>query len=1170
MALIRPINRRDLVDTECEVTTPLGKNKSVDAKTVESDVIFGKDIGVGDDDDDDFENTDIYHKRGYIDLAIPVLNFFLAGPKAFILSKMLNADIYSIAMAKLVFDKRLNKPMLVSQLSKEDIYTKDILIGGEYILYLIDHLDVSKKIQVYLNGIIVAVAKKDSNYKAILKADKTDWLHWTFTEGSGQFHVVDEYYVNMDIDVDEEVFKENLRDEVYKELENYNSRLTLLLAVRENIDKIRDQVLTFIEVTPKGDRPSFSDKSDPISKAYDQIVRYNNELKEAIINRTSTFEMVRTQYISLVESIKNLMVDKTNSYDEQYKPLFVMLKSKKGFIRDKMQGVRFDYSGRAVIIVDPNMSVDTIGIPLSMAEHLMEIQELKMYKTSESNKASLLKRANRPLRVDLARKALEDKYIVAGRQPTLYLLGLRGFRVKIVEGEAIVMNPLCTPAFNADFDGDQMHAEVPVGEDAQVEVRELMSVMNNIYLPRNGECHIAPRQEIIHGLWKASTIKPNEKSKHYDINTDPRDLATFIDDVCAQRINIYDTVSLWGRNETAGKAAIRVCMGAACKNIRLGVTPITDDPSKMEKPVTEKFYKELFKTMAVRGRASLVDMINRTVRLGFAVTEIFAPSLNVLDHPDVSHLIKEFEDDIAEHEKYYNMGLETDEGFTTYYDKKYAELENKVKEELKLRMDPNNGFMEMVESKARGNISNIMQMFGMKGRVMKNSTESFNAIIDHSLVRQLSSLEHFITAYGGREGLIDKSIQTYAPGYLARKMSHTAQGMMITELDCGTKEGLLIDFDFVKQFINPAMLTGDNVADNRYVFDFVTKLIKGRYVIGYEAMIRTDAEAAQVYKDCVAQVNSKDEIIIKKGLKMRSPVTCKNPCCVRCYGLDLCTNTVVVPGTPVGFLASGSIGEPGTQLTMKNFQLGGVAGVTNLTSSFDTISNYLHLYNLRKDPAKPITYDFIAPCEGYVETVSRGDGTKTLQIVQYTAKGKRKNKLQTKVILYEDIEVKDYVKKGDSIQKIQGDLNMREIIEYRTVEEAQRYLILKLYDTFQKEVDVNSKHFEIVVAGMTFRLCRKGNDYFKVGRFYTLNEYWAHNHDGCEFETVLKGLEDVPLYRNDLYSTIFMEDIKKGIDRAIITSGQDEMKLPITRYSFGLSTGMGSCVPGYVESRGRT
>lgn len=1149
MAKIRPIKSTDIRNASGKVSVAKSDSVLYDNASVESSAIFGTKQGIK----SDYENTEIYNKSGYISLAMPVLNYFLAGSKCEVLKKILDVDASKIADGQIIYDKKNNRVYTLQEAKSID-YSKDLLIGGEYLEYVIDNFDVEAEIRKVLWGMIRKVlgAGNDTPNETIGQI-----------EFDGPIHLVDCYYFVPAMRIDIEAASFRISKCVEEELDNYNSKLTYLMCLRGNKDRLRDQVLHNVFVLPKGYRPEFRGKSDDITVAYDNVVRQNNALQNILLRKNVKLEAVRAAYIDLLKAVRNVMTDKTNQYDKMFKPLVNMLKGKKGLIRDKMQGTRIDYSGRSVIISDPTMPLDTIGVPITMLEKLLELDIIEEYKTQKVNKADVLLFNNKHLRRKMAEEIGERSYIITGRQPTLYNLGLRGFKVKPVQGEAIVLSPLTTLAFNADFDGDQMHLETPISEEAKEEVKNLMSVVNNVFLPRSGDCHIAPRQEIIHGLWKASVAtEEREGSRKVTVQT----YNELLDKVCSQEINIYDVVTIGSKTEVAGKAAIRACFTKELRSIRLGVSPITMDQSVQEVPVTEGWFKEFNKFLYLRDKANFVKVVDKTVKLGFAVTNIFPPSISVIKYPDVHKYIEEFEEDVRKREEYFNMGLEPESAYTSYYDKKYRELEATLNKVIGAGLGKESGYVEMVDSGARGNKSNLRQIFGMKGRVMKDESEAFNAIIDTSLVEQLTGLGHMITAYGGRQGLIDKSIQTYGPGYFSRKLSHVTSPMYITEEDCGTTDGLLVDFEFMKQFVAD-QLTGNDLIDNKTVRNLVVKMIVGRSIIGVPREIETEDEAAAAYDKLVATVKD-GELVVHEGLKIRSPLKCKNPCCVKCYGKDLATNRTVLVGTPVGALASGSIGEPGTQLIMKNFQNGGVAGVKNLTSSFDLTNSYTHLYNLKKS-GKPINYDYIAPVSGEVVTVSRGNGTKFLQIWGPGANGKNRNLLgNTKVILYEDVEVKDYVEAGETIQKRQGFMNMHEVMEYRGIEYAQRYLAVFLFNIYQKEAFVSLKYFELLVACMTFKLCKKGNDYFKSGIYYMLQEYYAHDTKGCEFIDTMKGIADVPLYRNDVFSTMFMEDIRAGISRSIITSGVDEMKLPIIRYSFGLGANLGSAVPGYVESRG--
>lgn len=952
-------------------------------------------------------------------------------------------------------------------------------------------------------------------------------------------------------------------------VDGYMNRLVLLLGVRNQKDKLKNQVMKNMIVLPIGYRPTIDRKKDQLTKVYNRIVKCNSDLRNLLIYSNATIEDIRIIYKDLVSEVKTATIENITTYDKQYKPILEVLKGKTGLIRDRMHGVRVDYSGRSVIIVDPNMSIDTIGVPKTMAVKLMELEIIQNWKTKSENKSEAINTNNGLLREIKAEELLEGHYVVIGRQPTLYYLGIKAFKVKIVDGDAIVLNPLCTPSFNADFDGDQMHVEVPITKEAKREVARLMASTNNLFLSRNGDCHIGPRQEILYGLWKTICAEKEERSKTYNFLNNATSYAEILDKVCIQEINIYDEITISEKTEVAGIIAIRAILGEKYKTWINNTREKVLESNKRYKGCLEGLFKNLLKEIAIRDVDEFIKIVNNLTRLGFAIANIFPPNISILNYPDTSNLIDEFDERIKEREEYYNMGFETEEAFTSFYDKEYADLEESIQKALKAGLGKTNGYLDMVISGARGSMSNIIQLFGMKGRVMKNESEAFNAILKHPLAAQLTGLEHFVTAYGSRQGLVDKTVSTYEPGYLYRKMSHTTAPMYITSEDCETTEGLFLDYDFMKQFIPHHLFSELETYNNHLVRDYTVKLLVGRYIVGIDSQILTEEEAVDIYNEYIASVEN-GKFKKKLGIKLRSPITCKNPCCVKCYGRDLVTNTKAIKGLPIGYIAAQSIGEPGTQLTMKNFQSGGVAGITNLTSSFDKMSDYLHIYDLKKNKAsKPISYDYIAPVSGNIQTISRGDGTKELKIMSPDKNGNIVNKLRSKVILYENVQLKDYVKVGDSIQTIQGDLSIRELLKYRTTEYAQKYLTLMLYDIFQKEVYVNLKHFEVLVASMTFYLCVKGNSYFKVGSYYTVQEYRNNKKQGCKFKKTLKGISDVPLYRTDLFSTIFMEDIAKGIQRSIITSGYDTLTNPLIRTAFGLNLGIGSDIEGYLEKRGR-
>lgn len=1156
MAVIRPFNEKDKKNLEGMVTDSISSALGQFGRSVSSVALCGRITNPK----SNVYDSDAYNMSPYIELAIPVLNSFLTGSQCSNLKVILDKDnIKAIAAGSVMYDKKNGKEIPADDISTDAIYTDDILLGGDYIKYLIDKLDVEAEIHSILTEV---VTKSLKNTGISIKSDKDLLKYGEFRENDGIL-IVDKYCYKPLLSIDEHAFAENVRKEIKVLLDKYYSRLTFLLCLRESKQVLYDMLIKTLPVLPIGYRPKFMNKEDKLTLAYDNVFRRSAEVGRLLTCPNINLNTLRIAYQYLVRGVNNILTEGENKYDKNYKPLTMILKGKKGLIRDKMQGARVDYSGRSVIISDPNMSLDSIGVPINMLEKLLEVDIVKEYRKRGANKAESLGYSKREIRRSIVRKIAKSKYIVTGRQPTLYNLGLRAFKIDPTEGDAIVMNPLSTPAFNADFDGDQMHLEAAILDASKIEIEKLMGAEHNVFLPRNGECHIAPRQEIIHGLWKASTVKPEDFPKSRVIEAS--NYSNLLNNVIEGRTKIYDVVTIGNITETAGMAAIRACLTPRMRNVRLGVTPITTNPKVEEKPVTEKFFKEFNKYIALNYKEDFVNVVNNTVRLGFAITELFPPTISVVNYPDVSKLKSDFEENIKEREELYNMGLETDEAFATYYSSEYRKLESNMKKYIEEKLGPTNGFVEMKESGARGNASNFLQIFGMKGRVKKNESEAFNTIMKHSHVEQLDSLEHGITAYGGREGLIDKSIETYGPGYFSRKLSHVTSPLSIVTEDCGDTEGLLLEYDFLKQFVSEN-LTGQDSIDNSYIKSLMISILIGKFIVGEPYMIESKEEASNMYDKYVASVED-GTFVVKPGIRLRSPITCKNPCCAKCYGISPATNRMAIVGEPVGPLASGSIGEPGTQLIMKNFQSGGIAGVKNLTSSFGLTEEYTGLQHKRK-VGEPINYDYIAPAAGDIQTISLGNGTKMVRIMGPNAQGKIVNKLANrKVIVYEDTELKDHVEVGETIQKHIGYKDMHEILDYLGADYAKKYLALVLFNIYRKEAFVSFKHFEVLVSQMSFKLCVKGNDYFKSGIYYMMQEYYSHDHSDCEFIDTIKGIKSVPLVRNDVFSTIFMEDIQKGISRSIITSGKDDLKLPIIRYSFGLPLQFGSAVPGYIERR---
>lgn len=1178
MLKVRPLNSLDISKEKSrEISLVFRNNDDAERVDFSGNTVVSEDpYDLDRSEDNLFVEDNLFYKPTHIKLPIPILNVFLAGTNLSAFSKLLNAcsniDVKKLASGEAILDISSGVPQVryPKSISTSEIYiSKDHKIGGDAIRYLLDNFDVDVVIKLYL------LKKVNESFGYNVRKDMPNKSMGEIVTDNGDVWLIDNYYVNL---YDSEYIDKlknisaNIREIILADDSGKGEFLpliTILLNFRDYPNRFKDQIQKVISVLPLGFRPTIDNQKDPISVSYNRLIQASNDLSNSLIVTGSKLNNVRLKYMSMYKKYMEL-VYKKNAYDEEkFKPLIQLLTGKEGIIRDKVQASIIDFSGRSVITVDPFMSVDTIGIPESMAISLCEFDAVREFKSNSINKAVALEDKFKEALKKKAIAILDGSYICIGRQPTLHLLGIQGFRVKVVKGNSIVLNPIVTPAFNADFDGDQMHANRPQSKEAQEEVRRLMANVNNIFLPRDGSCHLSPRQEMIYGLYKCYHAESSEISRTITYTDDVEFRDNILNQLEMQEVLIDDKCVIGNKEyRSIGYAALKVFLGKSeIQKIRIGVTPITTDESIPEKCVKETFFKHLFKHIRLNySTKTFIDLVNRFVRLGFVVANLYAPDINILIDIDTSDLKEEFESSISQREEYYNLGFDTDESFSLFYQTQYNKLEKKVLDRIKIKLGKNNGFTELIESGARGSNSNLLQLFGMKGSILKNQSEAFNTIITTSLSEQLSGLEHFITAYGSRQGIIDKVIGTYAPGYLSRKMSHVCRHLSIVSDDCNTEDGIEITYDFLKKYIGKDKLIGEDSVDLLNIKKFCTELIESRFIVGGGVTPLSKEDAEIVFNTKVASLDNNGSIVKHKGIKLRSPITCKDQCCTKCYGIDLSTHKMAVKGTAIGYLAHMSLGEPVTQLIMKNFQKGGVAGNKNLTSSFDTINDLLEMYPVSKIDSKdePIYHDYISPVTGEIKTTPRGDGTARLSVLD----PKGKDLLREKVYVYESIKLKDFVNRGDSIQLIEGQLDINEILKYRGPDEAQMHMLFSSYNIYRDEVFCNFKHFEVLISGLTLYICSKSNSQFQIGKYYSNKEYLTGNREGAEFIKVVKGLKQVPKIRNNFLTSIYLEDVSNVTSRNIIVSGEDSLEDPLVRVSLGLQPKLGTYYPEYIETRG--
>lgn len=1163
-------------------------------------------------------SCDIYSRSGIIMLDMPVPNFFLCGKKLELLNKIMpteylkrygieNCSMTSLINCNVIYDakdkklKDINKSKVMSEAYDIERYE----IGGSAIKRLISEFDIKGELASEVRGIAVTCMSSAiiKTYQSrLLKAEKACVK---ITTTPSRFHVIEDFYIDLselikknkeyeDIATDDEFltnYEAALEVNLYRKI--YNRRITYLLSLdrdKEARESFNNLVQGFMIVMPIGFRPDTELGINLISNAYNKVIKANNSLRSIRHQKSQTLNNVINSYKELVKAVKYVTVDygaiksKKNS-ENSYRDIVSTLKSKEGLIRSKMQSVTIDNSGRSVIIVDPSMSIDSIGVPYTMLRELLDVHYIAMlpeYMTA-SEKLKKLERFKSDVNLESTKRWI-DKYaatipVVTGRQPTLYKLGIQGFKIVPVEGSAIILSPLQVAAFNADFDGDQMHLNVPVTQEAVREVYDIMMNIKNIYLNRDGSCHMYPRHEIMYGLWLGSRAKPTGEVIRRVPKLDAATVGFVQEAIVNDEYPLNSVIEVGKYKYSLGQLAVKTCAGVKYADYIVGMSELTKSNKLFavkniaevndteDGTFTEDWAIKLLTRIHdnIDGGDLFVRTINNYTMVGTAIATNYPPNVSITSLPNIDKYVDEFNKEISKVQHYYDIGFETEVGYRNQYSRAYAKLKDSVEKNVLKEggseyIGSDNGFLLMSQSKCRGNKSTMMQMFGLKGRVMKNSNEAFNSVITHSMAHGLTGLEHLLTAYGGRQGQIDKSIETSKPGYISRTMSVSDDGIIIRSLDCRTTDGIKLTYDRLRFYIAKPHMEELNVYTA--IKNMFEKMIVGRYLVEKTDSQVVEKDIESLFKTFIADIDDNGNIIRKNGCRLRSPVTCKDPCCQKCYGIDLSTHNRVEVGRAVGFDAAQSIGQPGTQLTMKNFQSGGVVSEGNLTSSFELMQKYLELTDLNSSvqTGRPIKTDMLSPVEADISEIYVGRNLKQVYII--SSKTKKVINRNNPITMFAGIKLKKHVQAGENIQEEMGDLTPENVLNCRGVDELIFYLILKLYQIFNREVSVDIKHFETLIASMIFYTCRKSVGEFKAGLQYTLVEYMNNRgYDNPDnFVKCVIGVKSVPDAAKDCLRSILFEDLLDAMRKHILTSYTDEVKDPWVRLSLGLTPNVGSCV----------
>lgn len=1053
------------------------------------------------------------NKRAYIKLTQPTFNYVLSQSGA-LLQRMLDIPkriMTGLMNYTLVWSIEEENFIKVSELTIGDKF----ICGAAYIKKRIDDFDIDEELKFEIEGCISdsKVFKKDVDMHRVIQLIRTK-----NPPAEATLVVEDFYAVVFDgVDINDVLNKDKTLDDIRvyiteKIFKTHTSRLSYLLNLEDKTPLYG--MLNFrISVIPPGLRPKSDTGIDKLTKAYTKIIHCNQRLM--LSSDTIEPSAYVDQYRELDYATCSLQYVRKNKYDTYKGPVTITerVKSKKGQIRQNNLGKRIDYSGRSTVIVNPYLSIEKIKIPKTMAVKIFKFHLLP-YLNGKKIYSSSPKDVEYMINLLKSKGILQRVPVVLGRQPTLHKQSLQGFFTDVTDSEAIEVPALVCPAFNMDFDGDTGHDHAPLSEEAIKEVSDIILTSQNIFLEKSGKCTIVPRQDMLYGLYFCTR-------SNYSLSKAVADFPNYsevLDGVCCHRIKVWDTVKLKGKDVIAGYAAFQACF---------------PKPEKVEvKEITGnniiEYTEYLLDNHNLR---SFISATDKLVQLGFKVARSYSQSLSLLGDrvsiPEYDNALEEFHKGTKESEYLYSIGLEDNPTYNLEYGKSIDALKSSTEKYVSEKLGNDSGYRIMSDSGARGNKSNLNQMFSYKGRIAASSTETINVLLENSYEKGLLPIEGLIAAYGGRKGLMDKSLKTADTGYFSRLLWHTTQGWVITNADCGTTEGLTIRKIDLAQFFP--------TEEERE--DVMIKFLEGRYEAGTNMYINK--------KRAIELTKTRDSVVI------RSPIKCKNPCCQKCYGMSNGNHKDVAIGTAIGLIAAQSIGEPSTQITMKQFQKGGVAGNSDITSSFDRLNDYVNIRDLVSKQRKgdATSYEPIAWISGKTIVTTKGN----VKIVGIEG-SKVKIQVPNKAI------ISPYVEKGRGIYagNVHGDYYLREIESISGVDAAKTYLIMQMFNLYKSECIISLKHFEVLAAAMTqYMIISTDRDDLKVGQ-YCDRIRLLKKEGRVVYKEMLLGVKKIPETSLDAMATIQLEDPVAGFARCALLGLSDNLDNPIQRMVFGLKPKLGT------------
>jgi DNA-directed RNA polymerase subunit beta' len=1015
---------------------------------------------------------------------------------------------------------------------------------------------ILEKVLYFASYIVLDTGDTGLQYKQILTEkeyrDAYDKYGNKFRAGMGA-EAIAEVLAAIDLEKDAVELKKGLKDSTGQKRARIIKRLEVVEAFRNSGNKPEWMILSVVPVIPPDLRPMVQldggrFATSDLNDLYRRVINRNNRLKR-LLDLGAPDIIVRNEKRMLQEAVDALIDNGrrgrpvTGPGNRPLKSLSDMLKGKQGRFRQNLLGKRVDYSGRSVIVVGPDLKIYQCGLPKEMAIELFK--PFVMKKLVGDGLAHNIKSAKKMVERlqsevwDVLEEVIKEHPVMLNRAPTLHRLGIQAFEPVLVEGKAIRLHPLVCTAYNADFDGDQMAVHVPLSVEAQAECRFLLLSPNNLLKLSDGAPVTVPSQDMVLGTYYLTLEKEGVKGEGSYFKDEKEAILAYDNGAVSlhARVNVKRTKLINGeyKSKFISTTVGRIIFNEAIPQ-DLGFVERTEPDSILEYEIDflvgkKQMQNILDKCIHVHGSTETAEVLDRIKKLGFGFSTRGALTVSISDMevPEAKPIIiQEAEETIEKISKQFRRGFLTNEERYHKVVQTWKDADDRITKALLTNLDRYNNIFMMADSGARGSDKQIKQLAGMRGLMANTSGHTIELPIKSNFREGLDVLEYFMSAHGARKGLADTALRTADSGYLTRRLVDVSQDVIIREMDCGHDHGR-IPGQVIKGFVDgPEVIESlEERITGRYAVEDIVHPETGAVIVKSNTMI-TPILASKVVKAGIEKVNIRTVLACRSHLGI----------CAKCYGANMATGEPVQVGESVGIIAAQSIGEPGTQLTMRTFHTGGIAG-EDITQGLPRVEE---LFEARKPKGLAIVAEFSG------RAVIKDTKKKREVIVTNNETGETKAYL---IPYGSRIKVQDgdMLEAGDELTE--GSVNPHDILKIKGVRSVQDYMIQEVQRVYRLQgVEINDKHIEVIVRQMLkkLRIEDSGDSEFLPGTLVDRLEFEDENerlkNEGLEVadaNQVMLGITKASLATNSFLSAASFQETTKVLTEAAIKGKVDNL-----------------------------